>query len=158
MTDSAAARVNMTPVRATVEDLASRPVPGGRIGSDDPRHPEETQVYVVAARFREAKHETDLDYHLVIVGASGQTMIAEIPDPSCVSPRIRSTVADARHAADTMLDHPPSDTGFTPVLGAPQVEITGVLFFDVRHSIPQRGVAPNDVELHPVLNLRSVAR
>jgi hypothetical protein len=29
--------------------------------------------------------------------------------------------------------------------------ITGVAFFDVKHNNPQHGVAPNNIELHPVL-------
>jgi hypothetical protein len=33
--------------------------------------------------------------------------------------------------------------------------ITGVGFFGVRHPRPQRGVAPNQIELHPVLAFRS---
>lgn len=33
------------------------------------------------------------------------------------------------------------------------VTITGVLFFDMLHN--QKGVAPNAVELHPVLDLHS---
>jgi hypothetical protein len=31
--------------------------------------------------------------------------------------------------------------------------VTGVGFFDVKHSTPQTGVAPNNIELHPVLRL-----
>jgi hypothetical protein len=31
--------------------------------------------------------------------------------------------------------------------------VTGVGFFDVKHATPQTGVAPNNIELHPVLRL-----
>jgi hypothetical protein len=33
--------------------------------------------------------------------------------------------------------------------------VTGVGFFDVKHSTPQTGVAPNNIELHPVLRVSS---
>jgi hypothetical protein len=46
--------------------------------------PTETTVYVVDATLTEYKLETDSDYHLVIKDASGNTMIVEIPSPSCV--------------------------------------------------------------------------
>jgi hypothetical protein len=31
--------------------------------------------------------------------------------------------------------------------------VTGVGFFDVKHGTPQTGVAPNNIELHPLLTL-----
>src|SRR5262249_56751434 len=46
--------------------------------------PFETRVYVVMATLTQYKLETDTDYHLVIKDGAGNTMIAEIPDPTCV--------------------------------------------------------------------------
>src|SRR5512146_590888 len=46
--------------------------------------PYETTVWVLDATLTEYKLENDSDYHLVIKDASGNTMIAEIPDPACV--------------------------------------------------------------------------
>jgi hypothetical protein len=34
--------------------------------------------------------------------------------------------------------------------------VTGVGFFDVKHGTPQTGVAPNNIELHPVLKLSGI--
>src|SRR5258708_39334651 len=46
--------------------------------------PFETTEWVLNATLTEYKLETDQDYHLVLADASGNTMIAEIPDPACV--------------------------------------------------------------------------
>jgi hypothetical protein len=44
---------------------------------------------------------------------------------------------------------PPSD--FKDLQGT--ATVTGVEFFDVKHGTPQTVVAPNNIELHPVLRL-----
>jgi hypothetical protein len=38
----------------------------------------------------------------------------------------------------------------------PQCEVTGVAFFDFNHG--QTGVAPNAIELHPILGFRCLSR
>src|SRR5207245_1568819 len=97
----------------------------------------------------EFKEEADDDIHLVIVGTSGESMIAEIPDPACAQgSRVEAWIARARaRFVDTFGQ--PSRTSWNEV-NAP-VTVTGVLFFDVHHG--QRGVASNAVELHPVIDI-----
>src|SRR5205085_8032032 len=46
--------------------------------------PVETTVWAVDAILLRYKIEEDSDVHLVIADTGGRTMIAEIPDPSCV--------------------------------------------------------------------------
>src|SRR5436305_12538883 len=46
--------------------------------------PAETTVGVINATMTKFKLENDSDYHIVISDASGNTMITEIPMPSCV--------------------------------------------------------------------------
>src|SRR5215813_9092506 len=46
--------------------------------------PAETTQWVINATLTQYKLESDSDYHLVIQDASGNTMITEIPMPSCV--------------------------------------------------------------------------
>ena len=110
--------------------------------------PTETTVFVLNATLTQYKLETDSDYHLVLSDASGNTMIAEIPSPSCVgagspfAPQIstsRSTF-NGSFTATTLFQ-----TAIIPV------RVTGVGFFDFLHG--QTGVAPNGIELHPVLNI-----
>jgi hypothetical protein len=92
--------------------------------------------------------EADGDCHMVLADEHGDTMIAEIPAPDCIrhdSPW-RELIARARRAVEDHLhiarkrraaDEP--------------VTLFGVGFFDVIHG--QRGVAPNGIELHPVLGI-----
>jgi hypothetical protein len=98
------------------------------------------------------KLETDEDYHLVIADSTdlGATMIAEVPSPTC--PEICTTSAARLFAALReriigQLGQP--RTSFHALEAPLPVTITGVGFFDFIHG--QTGVAPNGIELHPVL-------
>jgi len=96
------------------------------------------------------KQEDDSDYHLELSDAGGRTMIAELPAPECVGasspflPDIRAV-----RAAFTAAFHP-TTASFQRVAVA--VHVTGVGFFDFKHG--QSGVAPNAIELHPILSIR----
>lgn len=148
LTDPAAPQVNLTPKQATVEELTSLPVPDG-FGRDAERLEPEFQVYTVTAALIEFKEEVDGDIHLVIVGESAKSMIAEIPDPECAQgSRVLPQISRARAQFVDRFGQP-SRTSWDQV-DAP-IRVTGVLFFDVAHG--QTGVAPNAVELHPVVDI-----
>ena len=110
--------------------------------------PAETTQWVINATLTVYKLEGDSDYHLVLSDASGNTMIAEIPSPTCVgagSPffsGIQNSRAefDARFTATTSFQ-----TANIPV------QVRGVGMFDFLHG--QTGVAPNGIKLHPVLDV-----
>jgi hypothetical protein len=108
----------------------------------------ETTVWVINATLTLFKLESDSDYHLVIQDASGNTMITEIPSPSCVgsgSPFL-ADITNARAAFDAKFTATTSfQTANIPV------QVTGVGMFDFLHG--QTGVAPNGIELHPILNI-----
>ena len=108
----------------------------------------ETTVWVVQATLTDYKHETDSDYHLVLQDDAGHTMIAEIPSPNCVGPGspFASQITNARSEFDAQL-HATSNFQTANI----PVQVTGVGFFDFNHS--QRGVAPNAIEIHPVLDI-----
>jgi hypothetical protein len=110
--------------------------------------PAETTQWVINATLTQYKLESDSDYHLVLQDAGGLTMIVEIPSPTCVgagSPffagiqNARSEF-NARFTATTSFQ-----TANIPV------QIKGVGMFDFLHG--QTGVAPNGIELHPVLDV-----
>lgn len=110
--------------------------------------PTESTVFVINATLTKYKLESDSDYHLVLADASGNTMIAEIPAPSCVgggSP-FGSQITASRSTFDANF----SVTSSFQTVSVP-VRITGVGFFDFLHG--QTGVAPNGIEIHPVLNI-----
>jgi hypothetical protein len=142
------------PHPTTIATLGSLPQPSsGSIPADNRISPTETTVWTVQATLVEFKFENnpnsgDSDYHLVLRDAQGNTLIAEIPSPSCVDPSspFVNGIHESRHEMDSRFT---ASSSFQPV-GQP-VEVTGVGFFDFPHG--QRGHAPNFIELHPVLSL-----
>jgi hypothetical protein len=101
----------------------------------------ERQIFSVIARVTLKRSEDDLDYHLVL--RSGfRTMIAETPSPLCTAratPYRRRQMTNARRAARV----------------CPRARGTGVAFFAFKHG--QTGVAPNAIELHPILHFVCLA-
>jgi hypothetical protein len=111
--------------------------------------PVELTTYRVHARLVEYVREDDGDDHLVLADSSGRTIIAEIPDPTCVahiSP-VKTAIRTARAHMDARYSVT-SDFKTTDQ----RVVVRGVGFFDYYHG--QTGMAPNDLELHPVTGLR----
>lgn len=134
---------------SSVSALRALPVPSGAAAG---RTPPEQDVYRIEAIATAFKIEADSDVHLAIVDPSNTnaTMIAEFPAASCLA---QSTAAPQIEAARTdminALGDPPTGGSYTNLNPPRCVTITGVAFFDRIHG--QRGVAPNGIELHPVL-------
>ena len=111
--------------------------------------PVETTVWSLDVILLRYKQETDSDYHLVLADTGGRTLIAEIPAPECVGPSSPFLPAmRAVRTAFTARFHPTPSFQRVSVT----VHVSGVGFFDVDHG--QSGVAPNAIELHPVLSIR----
>jgi hypothetical protein len=103
---------------------------------------------VLNATLTKFKKETDSDYHLVLSDAAGNTLVSEIPLPACVgtgSPFL-SKITNARAEFDAKLN---ATSSFQTV--SIPVRITGVGMFDFLHG--QTGVAPNGIEIHPILDI-----
>jgi len=111
--------------------------------------PVETTVWSLDAILLRYKQEADSDDHLVLSDTGGRTMIAEIPSPACVGPSSPFLPAmRAVRQAFTAAFHPTISFQRVNV----KVHVTGVGFFDFKHG--QSGVAPNAIELHPILSIR----
>jgi len=145
-TDLDVGSVNMTPQDSAIATL----VGFARPGSLPPNHrvSQELQVYrLTDITLTIYKLESDSDYHLVL-SDGGQTMIAEIPHPSCVGapspflPGIQAARAtfDGRYTATTFFQ-----------MANVTATVIGAGFFDFFHG--QTGVAPNAFELHAVLGI-----
>ena len=152
-TDSGAAQVGVAnPQPANISDLIALQPPDP-LPADTRFDPTENTVFVVNATLTDYRLESgrtgDSDYHLVLMDDQGNTMIAEIPSPSCVgqtSPFL-AQITNARAQFDAQLTAGPSfQTANLPV------QVTGVGFFDFFHN--QHGVAPNVIEIHPVLDIQ----
>src|SRR5215469_830293 len=147
-TDADVSKVNLNaPTNTTITAMraftAPNPIPpNNRITGP------ETTLWVINATLTLFKLESDSDYHLVIQDAAGNTMITEIPSPSCVgstSPFLPA-ITGARSKFDAMF----TATGSFQTANIP-VQVTGVGMFDFPHG--QTGAAPNQIELHPVLDI-----
>lgn len=147
-TDKGAKSINITSSTATTLAKLIALKPPATIPSNSRVKGAETTNWHISVTLVEYKIESDSDYHLVLkVGRS--TMIAEIPSPSCVgstSP-FKVDIKAARAAFDKKFPNVSSSwhTANIPVV------ITGVGFFDYKHG--QTGVAPNAIEIHPVLKI-----
>jgi len=146
-TDSTANLVNLTPQDTTIASLRSQPMPTSLPSTTRVPNSAETQVWRINATLTEYKLETDSDFHLVVANSSGSTMIAELASPSCDSGSAWSTQISHARSAFT--------AKFTPTSTFKQanvpVVVTGVGMFDFAHG--QTGAAPNQIELHPVLDI-----
>lgn len=156
MTDADARQVVWGhPVAATITALrALRLAPGQRLPPNNRIVPIETTFWDVHAELLGWKLEADSDFHLVLADPAHHrlTLIAEIPSGSCAgvcrSPAARLIHA-ARAAVVAALGRP--SHRYRRLRVARPVHVVGLGFFDVLHG--QTGVAPNGIELHPVVFL-----
>lgn len=147
-TDPDAPLVNLTTYISSTIYNFQQSVRPGTLPSNGRVAPRETTQYRLGATLTKYVRESDSDYHLVIVDSSGRTMIAEIPAVNCVGlgspfgPGISHARAqfDARFTATTSMK-----------TTSTAVTIKGVGFWDFLHG--QTGVAPNGIEVHPVLDI-----
>lgn len=133
-------------VPTTIADLTSLPKPAS-LPSNNRIAPTETTVYSITATMTLYKHESDADYHVVLSDGT-RTMIVESADIGCVGPGspLAAGIQNARTELDSRLT---PTTSFKSANLA--VTVTGVGFFDFLHG--QTGVAPNGIELHPLLDV-----
>jgi hypothetical protein len=162
---------NRTPI--SLQDLINLPEPQRPPRNDNrTRLDEETHVYVIQARLVQFKFETnDNDFHLVITDdtlnfspggprttPSGHSFVAEIPDPNCIggaqSTSAQSVFIDgirnARGELQAQFQNINTSGKFNDASGIP-VQIVGIGFFDRPHN--QTGRAPNNIEIHPILDI-----
>jgi hypothetical protein len=150
MSDRDAGAVNLNPVASSVAALVGFPAPAAPPPNRRVR-PVEVTTYTLSVALVAMKLENDRDIHLVIATPArpSQTMIVEFPDaPACTpgtAPALATRMHNARAAFTAAFGQP--GPGLTRISGS--ARITGVGFFDRVHG--QAGVAPNGIELHPVL-------
>jgi hypothetical protein len=150
-TDANVGLVNMTPQDTTIASLRAIAVPAS-LSWNSPRFtyagsPEIQTYRLTNVTLTLYKLENDSDYHLVLQDGAGNTMISEIPYSGCISGSAWSSqISSARAAFDARYT---ASTSFQTANET--VTVTGVGFFDLLHG--QTGVAPNGIELHPVLGI-----
>lgn len=133
-TDSGAGQVNLAnPQPANISDLIALAAPSP-LPTDSRFSPTENTVFVVNATLTDYKLESgstgDSDYHLVLMDDQGNTLVAEIPSPSCVDPSspFVAQITNARSEFDAQF----SATSSFQTANI-SVQVTGVGFFDFFH-------------------------
>jgi hypothetical protein len=144
------------PVKTTVEELRRLKVPTTWTQSAPRIGPVEKTLYRVTALLMSMKREKDdSDIHLVIADPRvGGSMIVEFPASTCnqdATPAARKLMLDARKAFTNACGGEPG-TNFVTLSG--KATLVGVGFFDALHK--QGGLAPNGIELHPVIGVEAV--
>lgn len=146
--DADASKVSLKAQPTTIARLSSlKPPVNPRVRANS-RYPSELRTFSISGRLLLVKREADRDYHLVVSDAAGRTMIVEAPDPACArKSRFAGDIASVRAAIDSFFGGPitrqePQDVA---------VNVMGVVFFDSIHG--QESVAPNGIELHPILHI-----
>ena len=128
-------RPQLLPVRrTTVAALTRLPAPAAL---PDSRLPSERHVFRVVARVVLIRPEDDSDLH-VVLSDGRRTMIAEAPNPACTP---KATLLRRKQMG-----------GVRRVVRECRAVVVGAAFFDSLHG--QTEVAPNGIELHPILGFR----
>lgn len=103
----------------------------------------EMKTFTIICVVKKVIKEDDGDYHLIVsdTGFSNNQMIVEIINPHYANPKYYSLINQAR---ENLIYYQRKKQLINNTF-----KITGVAFFDIPHN--QGGVAPNYIELHPVL-------
>jgi len=152
--------INWVPIVANVRDLTAAPVPNPYDQYNDTTRyaPYETQSYRIRATLVSWKTESDHDYHMVIADVNNPsiTMIVEPPDVNCSSAcasNFGNYYTSVRQKFNNCFGATPSSMTNFP--SGVVVDLTGVPLFDAQHG--QTGVAPNAIELHPLLSVNFIS-
>jgi hypothetical protein len=149
LADPAGRRLELNPKATTIRALRAKQAPA--YSSLRRLRGVERTTFRVQAALVEMKLEDDSDIHLVIADPrdSGETLIAEFPSASCTGGATRKARTKMRRARSALVAACGSPSrSFTKLHGT--ATISGVGFFDQIHG--QTGVAPNGIELHPVVS------
>ena len=149
VTDKDAAKVQEAPTPSTINQLRQIAAPLDPNHRPDSRYsPTELTTYEVTGYITLIKAEADQDYHIVLADDASRTMIVESTHPDCAQKsRFKAEIDQVRGALDQAFKGPINK----PIKMRKLVTVTGVGFFDHIHG--QTGVAPNGIELHPILQV-----
>jgi hypothetical protein len=147
LTDPAAREVNFKPRPDSIARLVTL-TPPAQLGA---RTKAEKVTASMRVRLIATKLEPDGDIHLIVGEPSNvaTTMIVEFPDLGCTRGAQHRWAMELAKRRLLATEGPVGDT-YRSLSGT--ATVSGVIFFDFLHG--QRGVAPNGIELHPVLRFR----
>jgi hypothetical protein len=148
LTDPGAASIQLTIENSTIKNLLTidTKLPQNKYGESKPRMEIEKHIYQVKHCFiTDILRENDNDLHLVLEDGAGNHMIAEVPDTDCSEAKKSDWSGNFEEVRSLILSHASNYRHFL-------FTVTGVLFVDRFHR--QTGAAPNNVELHPIIEIK----
>src|SRR5262249_8134902 len=94
--DADSAKVNLTPKQTTIAEMTRWPRPSKTLRSS--RVGIELQVWTVQCRLKKFTLATDQDIHMQLIDESGNSIVAEIPDPALSGgSRFKSEITQVRN-------------------------------------------------------------
>lgn len=141
--DDAAMDVDTIPIIATIDSLGSLDLPKAK--KDLERQEIEKHVFTVTGTVKKLTKYRDGDYHIKLEDENENFINCESPNFGC------SYAPDSRFFEEFKVvrafveEHKDDMVGKT-------VTISGVAFIDLDHKYP-RNAAPNEIELHPILDI-----
>jgi hypothetical protein len=153
LTDAEAAMINFDPQERTVEQLIDIRRPGQADPRSRRRFAAERQTYRVRCRMVACKVSKTSAIHMMLQGDTGASMKARIPSPSDTR---NSNFSERFEAARQLilrefLPESFSRDYYLRLIPQKLLHVTGVGYFAQRSG--QAGMAPNGLELHPVLKI-----
>lgn len=151
LADADTGLVNFIPIETSIKSLSR--LPKVSPGDNEPRRVDERNTYRIHARLTDYKLEDDGDIHLVLkdLEDSTLTLVAEIPNPDCYEVGLTSRASQYRTAREWLLSSigTPVESYFKDAYRI--VEVVGIGYYDQYHG--QRGMAKNNLELHPIVSI-----
>lgn len=148
LVDPEAQKINQTPEQTTIANLLTIDTKSkdSKYMEGRPRMKIEEKLYTIKHCFiTDVLRENDNDLHMVIEDGHGNHMIAEIPDPKCPDAKKSEWDENFNEARSSITDVASTYRHFL-------FTVTGVLFVDKAHG--QTGKATNNVEIHPVIEIK----
>jgi hypothetical protein len=161
LTDADVGRIIHTPRNSSIPELIAlhngTPFPHTFLNTHANSRiaPFEARIVILRALLLGYRLEHDEDFHLILADPdnTSRTLVAELPAPHCVgNSHFAQQLGVMRSYLVDHFGHPGPHT--VRLTNPPLILIRGVIFFDFVHHPPQDGLAPNAVEMHPVLGLR----
>jgi len=155
LTDAAVSNVRFGSIKTTtVTRLRRLKAPAALKATTSRRAGAERSVYRATVLLSSMRKEDDSDIHVVVSDPKlGGSMIVEFPSSTCTAGGDKTERKSMGEARADLAAACGGEGGATPATLTGTATITGVGFFDVIHG--QTGVAPNGIELHPVLTFAS---
>lgn len=152
--DKESEKIRWTPIASNIKTLRALTQVYPAKFDKSKRYGFEFNTYQIDCKIVKYLSEDDGDYHLVLVDPtdSTKTIIGEIPNPTCERVAKSKYAGSFSYSRKTFESYEISKNKVADGV----YRVVGVCFFDKIHG--QTGVAPNGIELHPIMDIERISR